>query len=300
MLVTLVIVAGSAKGQSTSLRPYLGATQSYTWDGLTSEDTYLFYVTTESDSPVAEGANTYDYIGNAGTYTDNPTGNGSTSASIKIKWLATGNYKVWIKMTDQNTNCTNFRYVPVTVVPNNIDFTIVAMGIDNDNPTTLTSSSVAANAGPACAETAKFGFEYNSQATVNNGSVYVYFKVARTNGNNSYNWYTDIAAKNNGTNAEVEYAEDWSATNAGWSSASVISSSAPVVSSSGSPDNDYFVRVKVNLATASPSNVQDVVATITNGTELTSGLQDAVTTDASNKDNYQVNDIPTIGGFTGN
>lgn len=122
---------------STPLKPYDGATHTYTFDGMTDGYKYQFYLTTnpqEKDNTVAVPANSGVLTGATGTVGADATG----KATVSIKWdaAASGTYnagnpiylflKIWDEAPATNV-CENYKAVQIIPVPN--DFNVLVADV---------------------------------------------------------------------------------------------------------------------------------------------------------------------------
>jgi hypothetical protein len=284
MMLALVIVTGSAFAQSTPTVPYEGATHTYTVNGLTVGDAWAFAVNNSSSDYSAAATH-------PATVTINSGGSGAslaaTSQTVSITWetgsAADGDYFVWIRIQDQSSSCYNYRRFTVNPIPNALDFTIIAVGISDENATGLTLASDDNGGGSICPVVVNEDYNSDGGAAGSNGDTYAYFRINRTNGSASYGWEFNFT-KTNGT-ATIEASADGTTWGAYTSGATVTK---------GAAANVHYFRVLVATSTTAD---QLITGSLNDDVELTTLLTDAASPET---DDITVKLIPTIGTFSAN
>lgn len=150
MLVTLVIVAGSAKGQDAT-HPYLDATYSYSISGISpasNNRVEVYFTSDQGGSTLIDPATSYTLTspigadlkiataGNkfysstlsAGTLSFDLNLSSGTSSAFKSADGAT-KFFLWIKVfTGDNNTCSNYKYLEITPKVNNFRLDIASTG----------------------------------------------------------------------------------------------------------------------------------------------------------------------------
>lgn len=296
MMIALVIVAGKAMAQGGSLTPYANGITDYTysWSGITGGSTYNFWVTTTEPTMAAlpsANQSVADY--QLGTPTT-----GATS-SINIKWNSTAVPKTFYVslVVSTNNSCSNFRYVTVVpVLP--VRFEIFALGVDgastgaNINLAAATSVATLTVCPPALRD----GADYNeTDGTVNDGALYVFYRVDRVNGIAANDWTADLSVVSSIPSiTATEYSLD------GGTSWDPVSG----VTVNDADNNSILVRVTIPVPVGTTANgLTAAIAPATTFETTAAGLDvlDFTTGDpGDNKVVFTVNNVPSFGGFSGN
>lgn len=301
MMIALVIVAGSAMAQvspGTSLAPYAnGITEyNYSWSGITGGDTYNFWVTTTEPTMAAlptTNQSTDDY--ELGTPTT-----GATS-SIKIKWKesSTAN-EYYVSLVVKTTNsCSNFRYVKVVPIEP-VKFVVLALGVDGasngSNINLAAATSVVTST--VCPPALRDGADYDeTDGTVNDGALYVFYRVDRVNGIEANDWTADLDVVSSITKITAkEYSIDGGAT---WDD--IVTGTATV---NDADNNSILVRVTISVPVGATANsltaAIDPAATFETTTAGLDVLDFSTGDPGDNKVVFTVNNVPEMGGFSGN
>lgn len=274
-MIALVIVAGSAMGQSTISNPYVGSTYTYTVSGVTGTE-YGIYVTATS---VTNGSSAeVNAVANTVANVTNNTGTGTYSnASItaSINWLQDGEYRIWavVKNTD---GCYNYLYKDITVGDQNVEYKVVALGQSSGNPDDTHFGTT-----PLTGECfQKMGATYENDAA-ELGSSIVYFKVVRSASANDA-WSFTATFSGSATRTSIA----WGTTA---SPASVISSGSTI--EVPTTNNVVYFAVTVDDATTD----KDVILTASNYKEASTAVYQTVTTD--DDATIEIDGLPTIGTF---
>lgn len=294
-LVILALIANTTIAQSSYDAPYVGAEQIYKWSAVTTES-YTYVINTDPTDPandvVAPGT---IYTVSTGSL-DHPAPGGTLAAAatadLGLTWLApsVGNtYYVWL-VAASSDGCVNWRYVTVVPEVNQVDFILAALGLYAEDESIATlEGAAAANGGNACPTPAlRDGAVYDSNNSPDDGDVYAYFRVSQGADNNDDTWtfafgiVTDPASPS-GT---IEY----------YNGSAWVSYTAALTGIAD--DAVQLLRVMIPTPLATAANATLITGTISSASEETSGLGDS---DGSNDEqNYTVNRVAAIGGFSGN
>ncbi|MDA3881358.1 MAG: hypothetical protein PF436_13295 [Prolixibacteraceae bacterium] len=209
MMAGLALLAGTAMGQS-KLTPVAGSTWDYTVQDLpTDGDQVTFSVNQSSTTP---GTTVNATVG-AVDATVGATTTGQ--ATVTITWgTTTGIYNLWIEVTGQGTGtCSNRRFKPIDIQPNNFEVSIVAIGTDNDGVYDESDWTLASAATQDCPVFAT-GAEFNMDNTESDGSSYVFYRVDLDDSNTG-TWEFEVTFTETNVTA-IEYYDEgttsWSAT----------------------------------------------------------------------------------------
>lgn len=293
MMIALVIVTGSAMGQGSNILPEIGSTKTYTVNGLTSGDTYAFIVSSNLED-IQNAASTvpnteYAFVG-ASSGPVIATG----IVTAQITWKKLGNYRVWITVTDAAGGCINYLYVPVEVVHNNFNVSIIALGTGDERDTDINAKSEVTTDCP------KFVDEnFIHSADNNEGSTYAYFKVTRsvTTASTS-NWTLTPAIS--GTAEDNITKWESSINGANWSQVgtAVADMEGPfvVTDATGTDDYVWFRATLTNIPVAAATTL--IFDFGTSAQEVSSTISDKNTV-GLNTATLTISPLPTIGTFTG-
>lgn len=305
MLVTLVIVAGSAKGQD-AVNPYLDATYSYTVAAISpaNSNTVEVYITSDA------GGSTR--VTPTGSYTlSSPTGAdltldnsnklykgtlssstvgfdlvySSVSGSTFAGATGTTPYYLWIKVySGDNLTCNNYKYIIIKPKANDFNLTIASAGNNCQKVVTPTAENTMGSEGQSN------DFSYTvTQAGVGTGQ-YWSFTLSLDNTSMSYNSNTNSVST---------------------PSISVIDGTGTVgvvtAYSNGSitlkvPSTATSVKLSFNIATTPGASTTIFKGTLSNEKLLnTAGTVTLYTVTDSSSDNASVElkQVPYIGSFTG-
>ena len=284
MMLALVIVAGKAFAQGSSQAPYCGVEETYSWLAITC-DGYMYYVTDDAVSPTNDptDGSMYDVTTGALDHSSDALSN-AASAAVGITWTADadgGTFYVWIS-AESADGCNNYRYVVVQPT-NEVDFILAALGIYPEDVAIATLESAAAdNGGDDCPEiTDRYQAVYDSDGSVDDGDVFVYFRVTE-NDNNPVDTWTITFGASTGT---IQYS-----TGGAWADYT-----APLTALA---DNEIVLfRVRIDTPLSTAGSAVEITGTISDGEKETLELVDS---ESSNDEfAYTVNRVAAIGGFSG-
>lgn len=281
ILVTLVIVGGSAMAQtgSTMANPYVGSTYTYTVNGVTGSF-YGIYVTATSVTDGSTASTTQ--VASSDVSVSGNTGTSSYSNSnitATINWKKAGSYRIWAVVMNAE-GCYNFVYKDITVTDQTVEYKVIALGEVSGNTDESHTGSVVFSG--ECFQ--KTGATYDGAATL--GTTVLYYKVVRTaKKNDAWSFNANFVTGTTGTISSIKYGFTTSAiTNSFTSGGSVsVSSGTEVV---------YF-SVLVNDALSN----KDFAITASNFDESSTDVTQTVITDDSAK--ITVSGLPTVGTFFG-
>lgn len=296
MMIALVIVAGTAFGQSKYTDAYVGANHNYTVGGLNTGDEYQFIITaativTPPLNPVA--GSVFDMSSGTGT----TVGTAPISVTANIKWNTIGDYNVWLQVKNGTTGCYNYRYQTVHVTAYPVKFTAFALTAGDD--LTLPGQITIAG-GPnisACPGFVNENFNAAVGNTPTEGSTYIYFKITRslTTGTTSNSNWTFTPSTTNSTATGWAYSYDAN------DFASTISMDTPFTVDNSSEKHDViYIRATLANVVETTPNVTLNIGTATTSTafEVTGNIKD--TSVADDMSTLNLNLLPQAGGFTGN
>lgn len=293
MMLALVIVAGSAMAQGTSITPFAGATYTYTVGGIDAGTT-----TRLAQISFKEAGGSSKAIGDAtsisiGTTTTNPGAAANTSGTLSTpNWnitlpigatsltfnatfgasVALAESQIWIEIFNDaaGTECSNSMYLTVTPVANNLDFSIIAT-LPETCPTPETPTAQKTDA-------------------VANQTIITY-TVSRIDGTPNYNWSFELALNDDMSLTETV----------------VVSAGGTITPASGVytiPGSLNSATVTVTITNAPGTNDATYAGTISNmkqyigaTTTLNSSANKLTTNDT---DNTILLEVPSIGSFEGN
>lgn len=305
MLVTLVIVAGSAIAQ-TNLAPIEGMNFTYTVNGLNTvpangDDVYFYVTLASANDPLTVGA----AIANSGTpgtgvwyaasgsesYMDNVL----ASLSINITWGSTsgGNsYRLWVVVKDGTSNCYNYRFIPVNPMDNTFDIGIFAVGIgDNSLTGGLDLANTTANGSNGCISLDKrYDIDYDaSNQPTSDGNGYAYYRVKLVGpASTAFSWKFTPAFTNM-TDATWEYSVDLTS----WVSYTIGATTVPQADA----DQTVYLRAKMPLLSTSRA-IDASISAQQLGTFINTLVPDILNT--NDGASFTVDPIPAIGTFSGN
>ncbi|MBT6767322.1 MAG: hypothetical protein HOA90_22545 [Prolixibacteraceae bacterium] len=197
-------------------------------------------------------------------------------------------YKLWVIVTDAETGCFNYRYLGIDPRTNAFDAEITVVGLADASATGLSLSTDNLDGGNACIALSQLiAYEFNTEATVDDGETYAYFRIALNDPSpSSYSW--DFSASFTGFAAEnaIEYSTDGTTWNAYTETA---------VNTVPNTDLEVYIRVRTDASTAA----QGITAVISDLQLGTFGALVPDTDTGNNTKTYTINQIPTVGEFTG-
>lgn len=264
----------NVKAQSTALRPYEGATHTYTWNGLQEGVDYQFYVAADASGSVIYDDGTtgeFDFLNNSASGT---VGTGESTASAQIVWnngASTHAYYLWFKVTG-SSGCSNYRYVEVLPQVNNFDL------MSENIPVSNTRSCPSINPSDG----------FNPLASSHEaGYTNLEFLVKKENSNRNWSFIPTLAVNPDLTLGK--YIISVSGTNSG-----IITPDSDNRYTVFAADSDVTVNVSIENA---PGYTRNVTLEITGQREEQTNLPDS---DPSNdKVNHTIEVIPVIGGMGG-
>ncbi len=313
LLILIGLVGFSSKlfaQGSTPVAPYEGATHNYVVNGLTPGDRVTMGI---SSSATVYTDNVVAAPTSFSSKTQSPSGTlaqlgaGITTASLQVIWGAdAGNtpttFYIWIQIQDSE-GCSTYRNLPVTPVnapatPYVVDFTVTALNVSGD-ATTTAANILAADASDYTVENLCPVFEGEDwtlstpdDATTNDGSSYVYFRVNRHQAASIISSWT-FTPEVSGTITNLEISTDaanWSAltNNAAYSVTSTVSSVVNVV----------YVRALITNGTFAQTITLDIDSPDAfDAGGLYHDAETAGVGSVSNVASVEVNPLPTVGTF---
>lgn len=287
IIILLLLAAGfgpAAKGQSTALQPFEGATHTYQWNGVQSGGDYEFYLTADASGQVVldDGVSgEFDFMGNR----TGKIATSQTSVSVPIKWNLGSSlhvYYLWFKVTAAD-GCSNYRYVGVQPQINKFD--LLSENVPADN--TVSCPAVAANDG------------FNPLASgYDAGTTILKFVVRRVNGTDNkltasagdtYDWFFEpVLSVDPATNSAISIVSIIGA------QSGVLTANADKLFMVNGVDNEVTVTVAVKNV---PGTSQDVKLNIRNQGEMKTNLPDSNTSNDTVKHRIEV--LPVIDGLQG-
>jgi hypothetical protein len=312
-MFALVIVAGSAMAQSTYNNAYVGASHTYTIDGLQAADGWQYYVLT-AGAPSPYGTPTAATSGTDYSFTSGETydGTGSlTSAVTEIKWLNAGTYYLWLEVQDNATGCSNYRFLTVTVTAYDVAFRALALITGDENTIAIDiTGATGSDAATDCPAFLNENFDVDDATTDTEGSTYAYFKVERyidptgSGTLSSSNWnFTPTVDTDGSTITSWDYSYD----GATWASVTTIGNEftatyaeASVAGGTGTNNVVYFRATMTNADETEFALGFDIGVNSSSVTayEVTGHIDDSVNDE--DESTLTISPLPTIGGFSGN
>ena len=287
IIIFILLAAGvspTAKGQSSALQPFEGATHTYQWNGLQSGDDYEFYLTADASGQVVldDGASgEFDFVDNR----SGKVANGQSSASVPIRWnlgSSLHTYYLWFKITAPG-GCSNYAYVGVQPQINRFD--LLSENVPADN--TVSCPAVAASDG------------FNPMASAYDaGTTTLKFIVRRVNGTDNkltanagdtYDWFFEpVLSVDTTTKSAISIISI-----VGAKSGTLTANANGLISVNGA-DNEVTVTVAVQNI---PGTSQDVKLSIRNQGEMKTNLPDSNASNDTVKHRIEV--LPVIDGLQG-
>lgn len=280
MMIVLAIVAGRVMGQSTA--PELGSTQTYTVNGLDDNDSWEFLVSSSTEN-LQDVVSTLD--GTYYSFVGSPSGIAPSVATAQVTWKKAGNYRVWIKVTDETSHCANYRFVSVTVADNNFNVSVIALGAGDNNTGDISARTEDVN---DCPKFINENFENGAGASI--GSTYAYFKVIRSvNPASTMNWAFTPTIGGTATVTKWESSKD----GLNWDNVTTIGTEFVVSDASGTEDYVYFRATVTNVIAS-----QTVIFNF-GSTAVMNGIIADKNTIGSNTATLTLEPLPSIGTFSG-
>lgn len=289
VLTLLAVMAFSAKtfAQSTALVPYDGATQTYTFDGIHQDYSYEFIVSTSATDWNAAPTKTWGVFS-----TSAPQVVGSDNkASVSITWdaNASANFPsglyLYIHVFDNSGSpdlvCDNYKAVLVKPTGNN--FTVTLADATGENPQCPQLDNGFQPVLPLNGLTT----DYSSGKTI--------FKYTVTrNGADNHKWsFKFDIAQTDATNFSYTVEGTNSGTIVSGNQSSTLTGQIATVDSA-----DGSVTITVTMDNV-PGSKPVFTVGITNATDVTSNV-DVLPTKLPVAVDHNINEMPAIGGFTGN
>ena len=279
--------ASKVFAQSIPLAPWEGAIHTYRVNGIANGSQFEFGVSTTAD-----GYNNTGSFYNITTATTGTVGSDGI-ASVVIEWeegaAAAGYYYVWINIIDSD-NCGTFRAllvdpIPAITDPYNVNFGIVALqtGDDQTDPVDIID-----NAGSTSEESCPAFVDENwlfttlTDATVNDGYSYVYFRINRS----SVTWPSttwSITPTVSGSANNWEYSNSAAAVFTSFTSGNAIGGITT--------GNDLYLRARVTNG----NSAQDITVSIADGGDDAQTNETATHTE--NSATLTVRPVPAVGNF---
>ncbi len=298
LMLAFIVVGGKVFGQN-SLAPYANGITSYnyTWTGITgtaATDGQAFYVTTTVPTITTSANSGSDYTMGTPTY-------GATS-TIGITWDAAsvGTTYYVVLMATSGTGCINFRYVEVHPATPPY-FTINAIGVSGAAAGTGLAFANDAALLTVCPPDTRDGANYNSSdATTDvDGNMYVFYRINRVGGLATNQWTAT-------TSFSPSIASSITATDYSLNGTSWLPATGAITNDLTVPTNTTYIIVRLTVpipagivANAFTGSIDPLSTYET--TALNLQVLDATTTgDPDNQEIFTVNNVPTIGGFSGN
>lgn len=297
-MIALVIVAGKAMAQG-SLAPYANGTTVYTykWENVTGATSQNFWVTTTAPTMAAlpsADQSTSDFTKDAATIT-------AASSTVTITWnsSAAGNTYYVTLVASSTNSCSNFRYVKV-LPKDPVRFEIYAVGVSGASAGTgLTFTNNATGAAlTVCPPDTRDGADYDeTDNTVADGSVYVFYRIDRVNGLVTNDWTANVAVTPSlaASIANTDYTIDNGTT---WTP---VPATGNVTNDAG--NNSILVRVKIGVPVGENPNALVGAIDPANTYETAGSMQilDYTTTiPGDNSVTFTVNNVPSFGSFSEN
>jgi len=189
----------------------------------------------------------------------------------------------------------------VKVVPiEPVKFVVLALGVDgaSDGANIALGAATSVTTLTDCPPNLRDGADYDeTDGTVNDGALYVFYRVDRVNGIEANDWTADLDVVSSITTITAkEYSIDGGTT---WGD---IVTATPTVNNSG--NNSILVRVTIPVPAGGVAAINGLTAAIvpTGTFETTAGGTDILdfTTTGDNSILFTVNNVPSFGGFSGN
>lgn len=277
MMVALVMTTGSLMAQSTKSAPYVGSTYTYSVSGVTGS-AYGIYVTanTVTDGSTASA----NQVANTVAIVSSNTGNAgyvNQAISANINWLSPGTYRIWA-VVENAEGCTNYIYKDITVISQNVEYRVIALGQSSGNlDFTHFGSTILTG---ECFQ--KTGATYENSSAASGTSV-VYFKVVRT------------APANDAWSFTATFSGDANINSIAWGT----TASPAIPTTSGSTinvtttNNEAYFAVTIADATSDKS----VILTASSYDESSTTISQTVINDDSAE--IRIEGLPSIGTFSG-
>lgn len=296
ILIAIVVLVGSAeltKAQSTFSLPYPGATHTYSFDAVGSTNTTTWWISKNADGSSPLIATEYEFVTtgtgpgeydvttdfNQGAFTNQLTGTGISSVTIKWNGSASNKYYLFLEVSD--ATCSNLKGYMIDVQTGAFN-ALIADVTGSATPGTV-DTSIANDITPLTCPDETSRSPIVNEGTYSLGTSALVYRVNREFTNTTNGWIVDFDALIAG--ATISNVKDASGT-------TITDASGYTIGG----DQDYIlVTVTVNNVISTPDVELKINAT--NTKDLVTNVTDDDGTD--NSATHTFNDIPTIGTISG-
>tara|TARA_R110001583_G_scaffold6427_3_gene32560 strand:- start:10843 stop:11742 length:900 start_codon:yes stop_codon:yes gene_type:complete len=292
ILIALVVLFGSTeltKAQSTYSLPYPGSTHTYSFDAVGAANTTTWWISKTADGSSPLAATEYEFVSTAAYtvaadfntvgFTNQLTGIGISSVTIKWNGSATNKYYLFLEVSD--ATCSNLKGYMIDVQTGAFN-ALIADVTGSATPGTVNTSGASDITPLTCPDETSRSPIVN-EGTYSLGTSGVVYRVNREFTNTTNGWIVDFDALIAG--ATISNVKDASGTTIADVSGYTIGG-----------DQDYIlVTVTVNNAISTPDVELKISAA--NTKDLVTNVTDDDGTD--NSATHTFNDIPTIGIISG-
>jgi len=292
ILIALVVLVGSAeltKAQSTFSLPYPGATHTYSFDAVGATNTTTWWISKNADGSSPLVATEYEFVTtgdydvttdfNQGAFTNQLTGTGISSVTIKWNGSAANKYYLFLEVSD--ATCSNLKGYMIDVQTGAFN-ALIADVTGSAAPGTV-DTSIANDITPLTCPDETSRNPIVNEGIYSLGTSALVYRVNREFTNTTNGWIVDFDALIAG--ATISNVKDASGT-------TITDASGYTV---GGDQNYILVTVTVNNTISTPNveltinsaNTKDLVTNAADG----DGSDNAAT--------HTFNAIPTIGTMSG-